>query len=98
MASNRMMDQRFASRLAPLFQDVEETDAILGCIGGKIDADDLRRQIESEAKKAGIGELWLTTAERARWAVNFYRKLGYRVTKVIERPWGRDVVMKKSLE
>ena len=53
---------------------------------------------ESEAKRAGIKELWLTTAEKASWALSFYEKLGYRVVRVVERSWGRDVVMEKFLE
>ncbi|MEQ9715391.1 MAG: GNAT family N-acetyltransferase [Candidatus Asgardarchaeum sp.] len=58
----------------------------------------LMKFIETEAKRRGLKKLWLFTLEKAYWAVNFYKKLGYGVTGKVERPWGTDVIMEKALE
>ncbi|KPV62422.1 MAG: acetyltransferase [Candidatus Bathyarchaeota archaeon BA1] len=53
--------------------------------------------IEFKAREIGLKRLWLLTSEKACWAVNFYKKLGYKLTEKIEKPWGYDVVMEKDL-
>ena len=34
--------------------------------------------VEHEAERFGLKKLWLITAEKAYWAINFYRKLEYK--------------------
>lgn len=58
----------------------------------------LMKFVEAEAKRKGIKKLWLFTLEKAYWAVNFYKKLGYKIAGKVERPWGTDVVMEKELK
>ena len=53
--------------------------------------------VEHEAQKLGLKKLWLMTAEKAYWAINFYNKLGYRQKRRIERPWGNDLIMEKKI-
>ena len=53
--------------------------------------------VEHEAERYGLKKLWLITAEKAYWAINFYNKLGYRQKGRIERPWGQDVIMLKKI-
>jgi GNAT superfamily N-acetyltransferase len=54
--------------------------------------------LEREGRGIGLRKLRLTTVEKARWAVNFYEKLGHDLADKIERPWGFDVFMEKELE
>ncbi|MFX0124926.1 MAG: GNAT family N-acetyltransferase [Candidatus Hodarchaeota archaeon] len=53
--------------------------------------------LETKAKKIGLRTLRLITIEKATSAVNFYIKLGYQITKRIERKWGFDISMEKEL-
>ncbi len=52
--------------------------------------------LECKGRERGLRRLRLTTVEKARWAVNFYKKLGYDLADKIERPWGFDVFMEKE--
>ena len=54
--------------------------------------------LEREGREIGLRKLRLTTVEKARWAVSFYKKLGYDLAGKTERPWGFDVFMEKELE
>jgi GNAT superfamily N-acetyltransferase len=54
--------------------------------------------LERKAGEMGLGRLRLLTVEKARWAVSFYSKMGYRLTARIERPWGFDVFVEKEVE
>ena len=54
--------------------------------------------LERKAIEMGLRRLRLLTVEKARWAVNFYKRLGYHLAEKIERPWGFDVFMTKELE
>jgi len=54
--------------------------------------------LERKGREMGLRRLRLTTVEKAHWAVNFYKKLGYDLADKIERPWGFDVFMEKELE
>jgi len=53
--------------------------------------------VEQRARKMGLKRLRLLTIGKAKWAVDFYRKLGYHLADKIERPWGCDVFMEKDL-
>jgi len=53
--------------------------------------------VEQKARKMGLKRLRLLTVGKAKWAVDFYRKLGYHLADKIERPWGYDVFMEKDL-
>ena len=53
--------------------------------------------LEGQARRMGLSRLRLLTIGKARWAVNFYQKLGFRLTEKVERPWGFDVFMEKGL-
>jgi len=53
--------------------------------------------VEEEARKVGLHRLRLRTVEKAHWAVSFYHKLGYRLAKRLEVPWGYDVILEKDL-
>jgi len=55
-------------------------------------------RLEQQAREIGIRRLRLLTIEKANWAVNFYKRLGYDLTEKIEMPWGFDVFMEKKLE
>jgi GNAT superfamily N-acetyltransferase len=54
--------------------------------------------LERKGREIGLRKLRLLTVGKARWAVNFYEKLGYDLAGRIERPWGFDVFMEKELE
>jgi len=58
----------------------------------------LMRHVEGEAEKKGLRKLRLLTTGAAIWAIEFYHKLGYRLTGKRDRPWGFDVVMEKEIE
>jgi GNAT superfamily N-acetyltransferase len=58
----------------------------------------LIRHCERKARELGLGRLRLLAVGKAVWAVNFYKKLGYRLEEKIERPWGSDVFMAKELQ
>jgi hypothetical protein len=60
---------------------------------------------KSGGRVVGVAALQIESEETGkihwvyvRWAVNFYRKLGYGLVDKIERPWGFDVFMEKELE
>jgi len=53
--------------------------------------------LEGQARQMGLSRLRLLTTAKARWAVDFYQKLGFRLTEKVERPWGFDVFMEKGL-
>jgi len=53
--------------------------------------------LERKAREIGLKRLRLLTVEKADWAVNFYKRLGYKLSDKIERPWGFDVFMQKEL-
>lgn len=57
----------------------------------------LMTHLEGEAKEMGLRKLRLLTVGKAQWAIDFYKKLGYRLTEEIERPWGFDVFLEKVL-
>ncbi len=54
--------------------------------------------VEREAREMGLRKLRLLTVGKAKWAVNFYRKLGYYLVNKVEKPWGFDVFMEKKLQ
>ncbi len=53
--------------------------------------------LERKAGEIDLRRLRLLTIGGAKWAVNFYKKLGYNLADKIERPWGFDVFMEKEL-
>jgi len=53
--------------------------------------------LEGKARELGLRRLRLLTVEKARWAVDFYRRLGYSLAEKMARPWGFDVFMEKKL-
>jgi N-acetylglutamate synthase-like GNAT family acetyltransferase len=53
--------------------------------------------LEGEAREIGLKRLRLLTVGKAKWAVSFYKRLGYCLTEKIERPWGFDVFLEKEL-
>jgi len=57
----------------------------------------LLTHLECKARENGLRKLRLLTIEKAYWAVNFYKKLGYDLTEKIKRPWGFDIIMEKNL-
>lgn len=58
----------------------------------------LIRHIENEGKRAGLKELMIPYVhETAYWARDFYRKLGYTAVGRRPRPWGADIVYRKTL-
>lgn len=57
----------------------------------------LVRHVEGESREKGLRNLKLLTTGRAKWAIEFYKKLGYRLIEKIERPWGFDVVMERNV-
>lgn len=57
----------------------------------------LVNRLEDEVKERGLEKLMLKTPEKARWAVEFYLKLGYRIIDRISTSWGYDVVMEKKV-
>lgn len=57
----------------------------------------LLTHLEKKAKKFNLKKIQLVTIEKATSAVSYYKKLGYRLVRSIERQWGLDVVMEKEL-
>ncbi len=57
----------------------------------------LVKYLEKKAKKSGLNNIQLVTIEKAEVAISFYKKLGYRSVRHMEREWGLDVVMMKEL-
>ncbi|MFQ6089666.1 MAG: GNAT family N-acetyltransferase [Candidatus Methanofastidiosia archaeon] len=53
--------------------------------------------LELRAREIGLRKLRLLTVENAKWAISFYKKLGYNLAERIERPWGFDVFREKDL-
>ena len=53
--------------------------------------------LEQLARKAGFKKTRLVTDNGAEWAIGFYTKLGYKLVKRVENPWGFDVWMEKPL-
>jgi N-acetylglutamate synthase-like GNAT family acetyltransferase len=53
--------------------------------------------LEGKARETGLKRLRLLTVGKAKWAVSFYKRLGYYLTEKIERPWGFDVFLEKEL-
>ena len=58
---------------------------------------DLITQLEQKAREKILKKIRLRTIEKADQAVNFYKKLGYRLTDKIEVVWGFNVLMEKDL-
>ncbi|KPV63354.1 MAG: acetyltransferase [Candidatus Bathyarchaeota archaeon BA1] len=55
--------------------------------------------IEAEARKLGLKNLRVPYVDtNARWAINFYIKLGYKVVEKREKPWGYDLFFEKELQ
>jgi GNAT superfamily N-acetyltransferase len=57
----------------------------------------LMRHAEGKARHKGLKRIRLRTVANATWAIDFYRKLGYRMAERIEAPSGADVFMEKEL-
>lgn len=57
----------------------------------------LMKKIEEEAKNEGLTKLSLFTSEQAKWAIDFYKKLGYEIIVTRESEIGKYVVMEKEL-
>jgi GNAT superfamily N-acetyltransferase len=57
----------------------------------------LVKHVEDAARQEGLRSLSLHSAGAAIWAIEFYRKLGYRMTGKIDRSWGFDVVLEKEV-
>jgi GNAT superfamily N-acetyltransferase len=54
--------------------------------------------IEAEARRLGLKYLTVPYVDiNAKWAINFYMKLGYKVVEKREKPWGYDLFFKKAL-
>lgn len=53
--------------------------------------------LENLAREKGLSRLQLFAAGTAIWVIEFYQKLGYRITGKIDRPWGFDVVMGRDI-
>ncbi len=53
--------------------------------------------LEQKARKKGLEKIRLRTIEKADQAVNFYKKLGYRLAEKIEVAWGFNLLMEKDL-
>jgi N-acetylglutamate synthase-like GNAT family acetyltransferase len=59
----------------------------------------LIKYIEDEARKLGFRRLRVPYVDmNADWAINFYKKLGYRIAEKREKPWGFDLFFEKELE
>jgi len=54
--------------------------------------------IEQIAKEKCIKKIRLLIAGKAYWALNFYKKLGYKFDSRIENPWGYDNFFAKELK
>lgn len=57
----------------------------------------LLKYVEEEAHKMKLKRLQLFTHEKAFWAINFYKKHGYRIINYIQRIAWKDVLMEKTL-
>jgi N-acetylglutamate synthase-like GNAT family acetyltransferase len=57
----------------------------------------LVRHLEGVAKDLCLSEMTLFTDEKATWAINFYKKMGYKQIDKRKLPWGHDIMMKKKL-
>jgi GNAT superfamily N-acetyltransferase len=54
--------------------------------------------IEAEARRLRLKTLRVPYVDmNANWAINFYKKLGYRVVDKRKKPWGFDLFFEKSL-
>jgi ribosomal protein S18 acetylase RimI-like enzyme len=54
--------------------------------------------IEAEARRHGLKQLRVPYVDiNARWAINFYKKLGYQIIEKREKPWGYDFFFEKTL-
>jgi GNAT superfamily N-acetyltransferase len=58
----------------------------------------LLAHLEHKARESGLSRLRLLAVEDARWAIDFYTKMGYVKATRIERPWGFDCFMEKELQ
>jgi N-acetylglutamate synthase-like GNAT family acetyltransferase len=59
----------------------------------------LVKYIEGEAKRFGFRKLRVPYVDmNADWAINFYKKLGYRVVERREKAWGFNLFFEKELE
>jgi GNAT superfamily N-acetyltransferase len=56
----------------------------------------LIHHLEAIAKRKGLKKAKLLTVGGAYWAIKFYEKLGYRLTKKIARPWGLIITWRKN--
>ncbi|RLE92371.1 MAG: hypothetical protein DRN04_10510 [Thermoprotei archaeon] len=57
----------------------------------------LIKHIEEEARKLNLKKLRLFTHEKAVWAINFYKKHGYRIVGYIQRTAWKDILMEKDI-
>ena len=62
---------------------------------GKGIGKELVQRIELEAQMKGLFQISLFTYEKATWAIEFYKKLGYEIIGKARNPWGHDIIMKK---
>jgi len=53
--------------------------------------------LERKAREMGLKRMRLRTIEKADQAVNFYKKLGYRLADKIDVAWGFNILMEKDL-
>lgn len=53
--------------------------------------------LEQKAVEKGLRKMRLRTVGKSHQAVNFYKKLGYKLTGKIEEIWGYDFLMEKDL-
>jgi GNAT superfamily N-acetyltransferase len=54
--------------------------------------------IEAEARRHGLRQLRVPYVDiNARWAIDFYIKLGYRIIEKRGKPWGYDFFFEKML-
>jgi GNAT superfamily N-acetyltransferase len=59
----------------------------------------LIKYIEGEARKLGFRRLRVPYVDmNADWAINFYKKFGFRIVEKREKPWGFDLFFEKKLE
>ncbi len=54
--------------------------------------------VEGIAIRLGLEKLSLLVNGQADWAINFYKKLGYRLVERIDQPFGFDLIMEKELQ
>ncbi|UCH05627.1 MAG: GNAT family N-acetyltransferase [Candidatus Thorarchaeota archaeon] len=53
--------------------------------------------LEREARGMGLSRARLVTDNDATWAIAFYERLGYTLTRRVPNPWGFDSWMEKPL-